>query len=155
MRGETARLSYKLENAERASIEPSIGEIGASGGELSVSPSEHTTYILKAFGRDGVTQQQEVIINVRPRQLTEPTHEAKKTRGKSSSTPAPRVRESLAGTRRDTAAPASRGSLQIGVGGAGIRVPIGGDTRAPTPTPKPKRSPVQIGIGRGYYPPDN
>jgi nucleoside-triphosphatase THEP1 len=153
--GESARLSYRLENAERAYIEPSIGEIGASGGDLSVSPSEHTTYTLMAFGRDGATQEQDVVINVRPRQHTEPTREAKKTRDKSSPTPGPRVRESSPGTRVDTAAPASRGSLQIGVGGAGIRIPIGGGTRAaPTATPKPRRSPVHIGIGRGYYPPN-
>jgi len=73
VRGESARLSYRLENAERASIEPSIGEIGPSGGELSVSPTEHTTYTLTAFGRDGATQQQEVMINVRLQQRTEPT----------------------------------------------------------------------------------
>jgi hypothetical protein len=155
VRGESARLSYRLENAERASIEPSIGEIGPSGGEFSVSPTGHTTYTLTAFGRDGATQQQEVMINVRLQQRTERTREAKKARDKSSPTPGPRVRESSGGTHADTAAPASRGSLQIGVGGAGIRIPIGGGTRgAPTATPKPRRTPVQIGIGRGYYPPD-
>ena len=141
VRGESARLSYRLENAERASIEPSIGEIGPSGGELSVSPTEHTTYTLTAFGRDGATQQQEVMINVRLQQRTERTREAKKARDKSSPTPGPRVRESSGGTHADTAAPASRGSLQIGVGGAGIRIPIGGGTRGtPTATPRPRRT---------------
>jgi TIR domain len=151
VRGESARLSYRLENAERASIDPSIGEIRPIEGDLSVSPTEHTTYTLTAFGRDGATQQQQVMINVRPRQRAEPTREASKKREKSSPTPGPRVRESSAGTRAAAAAPAPRGSLQIGIGGAGARIPIGAGTRAPTATPTP-RSKAQIGIGRGFDP---
>jgi hypothetical protein len=149
VRGENARLSYRLENAERAYIEPSIGKIGASGGELNVSPSEHTTYTLMAFGRDGETQEQDVVIDVRLRQNTEPTREASKKRDKHSPTPGPHAQSSV-GTRSSTAT-APGGSLQIGIGGAGVRVPIGGGTSRPTPTPRPK---VQIGIGRGFYQPD-
>jgi TIR domain len=150
VRGESARLSYRLENAERASIDPSIGEIGPIDGDLSVSPAERTTYTLTAFGRDGVTQQQQVIIDVQPREREKPKREASSKREKSSSTPSPRTRES----RAATGTPAPRGSVQIGVGGAGVRIPIGAGPRAPTPAPKPTRRPLQIGIGRGFSPPD-
>ena len=34
VRGESAKLSYKLENAERASIDPSIGEVDSAEGIL-------------------------------------------------------------------------------------------------------------------------
>jgi TIR domain len=150
VRGESARLSYRLENAERASIDPSIGDIGPIDGDLSVSPAERTIYTLTAFGRDGVAQQQQVIIDVQPRQREKPKREASSKREKSSSTPSPRTRES----RAATGTPAPRGSLQIGVGGAGVRIPIGAGPRAPTPAPKPTRRPPQIGIGRGVPPPD-
>jgi hypothetical protein len=150
VRGESARLSYRLENAERASIDPSIGEIGPIDGDLSVSPAERTIYTLTAFGRDGVTQQQQVIIDIQPRQREKPKREASSKREKSSSTPSPRTRES----RAATGTPAPRSSLQIGVGGAGVRIPIGASPRAPTPAPKPTRRPLQIGIGRGAPPPD-
>jgi hypothetical protein len=68
VRGESARLSYRLENAERASIDPYVGEIGPTEGDLSVSPEERTIYTLTAFGRGGATQREQVTINVRPRQ---------------------------------------------------------------------------------------
>jgi TIR domain len=124
VRGESARLSYRLENAERASIDPSLGEIGPTEGDLRVSPEERTIYTLTAFGRDGATQREQVMINVRPRQRTGPTREAPKKRDKSSPTPGPRVRERPAGVR----------------------------TAIPAPTQRPKER-IQIGIGRGFIPP--
>jgi hypothetical protein len=63
-RGERARLSYRLENAEGASIDPPVGRIHPIGGDLSVSPAKRTIYTLTAFGRDGGTQQQQVMIDV-------------------------------------------------------------------------------------------
>ena len=54
VRGESAKLSYKLENAERASIDPSVGEVDSAEGNLSVSPVERTEYTLTMFGRDGI-----------------------------------------------------------------------------------------------------
>jgi hypothetical protein len=140
VRGESAKLSYKLENAERASIDPSVGEVDSIEGNLSVSPVERTVYTLTMFGRDGVRERQRVTINVRPRERTGPTHEAPKKRDKSSPTPAPRVRDSSAGTREATGVSGQRGSLQIGIGPAGVRMPIGAGT--PAPTALPKRSPT-------------
>jgi TIR domain len=155
VRGESAKLSYKLENAERASIDPSLGEVDSIEGNLSVSPVERTVYTLTIVGRDGVRERQRVTINVRPRERTGSTHEAPKKRGKSSPTPVPRVREPSEGTRGATPAPGPRGSLQIGIGPAGVRIPIGAGRRAPTPTPTPRpRIKIQTGIGRGYYLPD-
>jgi hypothetical protein len=72
VRGKSARLSYRLENAERASIDPPVGEIGPTEGDVRVSPEERTIYTLTAFGRDGATQREQVIINVlnvRPRHI--------------------------------------------------------------------------------------
>ena len=63
-RGERARLSYRLENAEGASIDPPVGRIHPIEGDLSVSPAKRTIYTLTAFGRDGGTQQQQVTIDV-------------------------------------------------------------------------------------------
>jgi len=154
VRGERATLSYRLENAERASIDPSFGEIGPTEGDLSVSPEQRTTYTLTAFGRDGVALRQQVIIDVQSRQREKPKREAPSKRDKSSPTPGPRVRDSSAGTHGGASAPGQQGSLQIGIGPAGIRIPIGAGPRSPTPAPKPTRRPPQIGIGRGVSPPD-
>jgi TIR domain len=153
VRGERAKLSYKLENAEHASIDPSVGKVDSTEGNLSVSPDERTVYTLTMFGRDGVTERQRITIDVQPRKREKPKGEASGKREKSAPTPGPRVRESSAGTAGATRAPGQRGSLQIGIGPAGVRIPIGAGTRAPTttPTPRPK---IQIGIGRGYYIPD-
>jgi hypothetical protein len=153
VRGESAKLSYKLENAEHASIDPSVGTVDSTEGNLSVSPVERTVYTLTMFGRDGVTERQRIAIDVQPRRREKPKSEVPKKRDKSSPTPGPLVRDSSAGTRGATGASGQRGSLQIGIGPAGVRIPIGGGTRGSTatPTPRPK---VQIGIGRGYYPPD-
>ncbi|PYK14903.1 MAG: hypothetical protein DME55_14395 [Verrucomicrobia bacterium] len=153
VRGDSAKLSYKLENAEHASIDPSVGKVDSTEGNLSVSPDEHTVYTLTMFGRDGVTERQRITIDVQPRKREKPKSEVSKKRDKSSPTPGPRVRDSSAGARGATDAPGQRGSLQIGIGPAGVRIPIGAGTRAPTPTPKP-RTKVQTGIGRGYYLPD-
>ena len=153
VRGESAKLSYKLENAEHASIDPSVGKVDSTEGNLSVSPMERTEYTLTMFGRDGVTERQRITIDVQSRPREKPKSEVTKKRDKSSPTPGPRVRESSAGTRGSTSAPGQRGSLQIGVGPAGVRIPIGAGTRAPTATPKP-RIKIQTGIGRGYYLPD-
>ena len=153
VRGESAKLSYKLENAKRASIDPSVGEVDSVEGNLSVSPVERTEYTLTMFGRDGVTERQRITIDVQPRRREKPKSEVTKKRDKSSPTPGPRVRESSAGTRGSTSAPGQRGSLQIGIGPGGVRIPIGAGTRGPTATPKP-RTKVQTGIGRGYYLPD-
>jgi hypothetical protein len=149
VRGESAKLSYKLENAERASIDPSVGEVDSVEGNFSVSPGERTIYTLTAFSRDGAALQQQVIIDVQPRKREKPKREASEKRNKSSPAPGPRVRDSSAGTRGGAAAPGQRGSLQIGIGPPGVRIPIGAGTRASTatPTPRPK---VQIGIGRGF-----
>ena len=153
VRGESAKLSYKLENAEHASIDPSVGKVDSTEGNLSVSPVERTEYTLTMFGRDGVTERQRITIDVQPRRREKPKSEVAKKRDKSSPTPGPRVRDSSAGTRGSTSAPGQRGSLQIGIGPAGVRIPIGAGTRAPTPTPTP-RIKIQTGIGRGYYLPD-
>ena len=153
VRGESAKLSYKLENAERASIDPSVGEVDSVEGHLTVSPVERTEYTLTMFGRDGIAERDRITIDVQPRRREKPKSEVPKKRDKSSPTPGPRVRESSAGTRGDTAAPEQRGSVQIGIGPAGIRIPIGAGRRAPTPTPTP-RIKIQSGIGRGYYLPD-
>jgi hypothetical protein len=153
VRRESAKLSYKLENAERASIDPSVGEVDSVEGNLTVSPVERTEYTLTMFGRDGIAERERITIDVQPRRREKPKSEVSKKRDKSSPTSGPRVRDSSAGTRGATGAPGQRGSLQIGVGPAGVRIPIGAGTRASTatPTPRPK---VQIGIGRGYYLPD-
>ncbi len=112
VRGESARLSYRLQNAERASIDPSVGEIGPIEGDLSVSPEERTIYTLTAFGRDGATQRQQVMINIRPRQRTGATRETQKKREKDSPSPGPHLRVPPAGARTPTPAP----RLQIGIG---------------------------------------
>jgi len=153
VRGESAKLSYKLENAEHASIDPSVGKVDSTEGNLSVSPVERTEYTLTMFGRDGVTERQRITIDVQPRRREKPKSEVAKKRDKSSPTPGPRVRDSSAGTRGSTSAPGQRGSLQIGIGPAGVRIPIGAGTRAPTPTPTP-RIKIQTGIGQGSYLPD-
>jgi hypothetical protein len=129
VRGERARLSYKLENAERASIDPSVGEIGPIEGDLGVSPATRTIYTLTAFGRDGATERQELTINVQPRQRTGPTRDAKKKQltGVVPSPP-PHSAPNVSRTRP---------------------VPPAG-TRTATPTPRPR---LQIGIGRGITPP--
>jgi hypothetical protein len=153
VRGERAKLSYKLENAERASIEPSVGEVDSVEGNLTVSPVERTEYTLTMFGRDGIAERERITIDVQPRKREKPKSEVTKKRDKSSPTPGPRVRDSSAGTRGATGASGQRGSLQIGIGPGGVRIPIGAGTRGPTATPKP-RTKVQTGIGRGYYLPD-
>jgi hypothetical protein len=135
VRGERAMLSYRLENAERASIDPSFGEIGPTEGDLSVSPEERTTYTLTAFGRDGATQRQQVTINIRPQQSSGSTRETQKKREKTSPTPGP-TRETQ--KKREKTSPSP---------GPYRRVPS-----AATPTPRP-RVRIQIGIGRGYTPP--
>jgi hypothetical protein len=154
VRGESAKLSYKLENAEHASIDPSVGEVDSIEGNLSVSPEERTTYTLTLFGRDGVAERQRVTIDVQSRRRTGSTREASKKRDTSSPTADSRVRESSGGTRSSGVTSAPGGSLQIGIGGAGIRIPTGGGPRGPTPVPKPTRRPLQIGIGRGTAPSD-
>jgi TIR domain. len=150
VRGESAKLSYKLENAEHASIDPSVGKVDSTEGNLSVSPVERTEYTLTMFGRDGVTERQRITIDVQPRPREKPKSEVTKKRDKSSPTPGPRVRDSSAGTRGSTSAPGQRGSLQIGIGGAGVRIPIGAGTRRPTPTPTPRPN-IPSGVGRGLY----
>jgi hypothetical protein len=147
------KLSYKLENAEHASIDPSVGEVDSIEGNISVSPVERTEYTLTMISRDGVAERQRITIDVQPRRREKPKSEVPKKRDKSSPTPGPRVRDSSADTRGPPSAPGQRGSLQIGIGPAGVRIPIGAGTRAPTATPKP-RTKVQTGIGRGYYLPD-
>jgi hypothetical protein len=123
-------------------------------GDFRVSPGERTIYRLTAFGRDGTALRQQVIIDVQPRQHEKQQREASRKRDKSSPTSGPRVPDSSAGTRRGSAAPGHGGTLQIGIGPAGVRIPIGAGSRAPTPAPKPTRRPIQIGIGRGVAPPD-
>ena len=150
VRGESAKLSYKLENAEHASIDPSVGKVDSTEGNLSVSPVESTEYTLTMFGRDGVTERQRITIDVQPRRREKPKSEVTKKRDKSSPTPGPRVRDSSADTRGSTSAPGQRGSLQIGIGGAGVRIPIGAGTRRPTPTPTPRPN-IPSGVGRGLY----
>jgi hypothetical protein len=154
VRGESAKLSYKLENAERASIDPSVGEVDSIAGNLSVSPEERTTYTLTVFGGDGVTERQRVTIDVQSRRRTGSTREASKKRDTNSPTADSHVRESSGGSRSSSVTSAPGGSVQIGIGGSGIRIPVGGGSRAPTPVPKPTRKPLQIGIGRGVAPPD-
>jgi len=150
VRGESAKLSYKLENAEHASIDPSVGKVDSTEGNLSVSPVERTEYTLTMFGRDGVTERQRITIDVQPRRREKPKSEVTKKRDKRSPTPGPRVHDSSAGTRGSTSAPGQRGSLQIGIGGAGVRIPIGAGTRRPNPTPTPRPN-IPSGVGRGLY----
>jgi TIR domain len=121
-RGERAKLSYKLENAERASIDPSVGEVDLIEGNLSISPAERTTYTLTMFGRDGVVERQRVTINVQSRRRTESTREASKKRDTSSPRPGERVRKSSARISAATPTPAPRRKLQIGIG-RGVYVP--------------------------------
>jgi hypothetical protein len=142
-----------LENAGRASIDPSVGEVDSVEGNLTVSPVERTEYTLTMFGRDGIAERERITIDVQPRRREKPKSEVTKKRDKSSPTPGSRVRDSSAGTRGATGASGQRGSLQIGIGPGGVRIPIGAGTRGPTATPKP-RTKVQTGIGRGYYLPD-
>ena len=153
VRGESAKLSYKLENAEHASIDPLVGKVDSTEGNLSVSPVERTEYTLTMFGRDGVTERQRITIDVQSRRREKPKSEVTKKRDKSSPSPVPRVRESSAGTRGATGARSQRGSLQIGIGPAGVRIPIGGGTRAPTATPKP-RTKCKPGSDGGSTSPD-
>ena len=153
VRGESAKLSYKLENAERASIDPSIGEVDLVEGNLTVSPVKRTEYTLTMFGRDGIAERERITIDVQPRPREKPKSEVSKKRDKSSPAAASRARESSDGTRSSGVTSAPGGSLQIGIGGAGVRIPSGAGRRAPTPTPKP-RIKIQTGIGRGYYLPD-
>src|SRR5947199_1912212 len=148
VRGESAKLSYKLENAEHASIDPSVGKVDSTEGNLSVSPVERTEYTLTMFGRDGVTERQRITIDVQPRRREKPKSEVAKKRDKSSPTPGPRVRDSSAGTRGSTSAPGQRGSLQIGIGPASVRIPIGAGTRAPTRTPTPR---IQLPTSSGRH----
>jgi hypothetical protein len=115
-RGESARLSYKLENAERASVDPSVGEIGPIEGDLSVSPAERTIYTLTAFGRDGATQRQQVIINVQSRQRTGPTREPKKKQVAGSGVSRSRPVPSALPRRAPTPRPTPRVKIQIGIG---------------------------------------
>ena len=150
VRGESAKLSYKLENAERASIDPSVGEVNSTEGNLTVSPTERTEYTLTMFGRDGIAERERVTINVRLREGKGSARETTKKREKSSPQPGSRVRDSSDGTRGATSEPAPRGSLQIGIGPAGVRIPIGAGRRAPTPTPTP-RPKIPSGVGRGLY----
>ena len=147
------KLSYKLDNAERASIDPPVGAVDLIEGNLTVSPADTTTYTLTMFGRDGVTERQRVTVNVRPRERTAATRETAKKRDKPPAPGTP-IRDASAGKRSDTAKPAPGGSLQIGIGPAGVRIPIAAGPRAPSPSPKPTRRPPQIGIGRGVSPPD-
>ena len=142
VRGDSAKLSYKLENAEHASIDPSVGKVDSTEGNLSVSPVERTVYTLTMFGRDGVTERQRITIDVQPQRREKPKSEVSKKRDTSSPTPGP--------TRGSTSAPGQRGSLQIGIGGAGVRIPIGAGTRRPTPTPTPRPN-IPSGVGRGLY----
>jgi hypothetical protein len=116
VRGESAKLSYKLENAEHASIDPSVGKVDSTEGNLSVSPVERTEYTLTMFGRDGVTERQRITIDVQPRRREKPKSEVTKKRDKSSPTPGPRVRQSSAGTRAPTATPRPRIRVQSGIG---------------------------------------
>ncbi|HEU0207466.1 MAG TPA: toll/interleukin-1 receptor domain-containing protein [Candidatus Udaeobacter sp.] len=153
VRGESAKLSYKLENAERASIDPSVGEVDSVEGNVTVSPVKRTEYTLIMFGRDGIAERERITIDVQPRRREKPKSEVSKKRDKSSPVPDSRVRESSDRTRGANSESAPRGSLQIGIGPAGVRIPIGGGRRAPTPTPTP-RTKIQTGIGRGYYLPD-
>ena len=130
VRGESAKLSYKLENAEHASIDPLVGKVDSTEGNLSVSPVERTVYTLTMFGRDGVTERQRITIDVQPRRREKPKSEVSKKRDKSSPTP---------GSRGATGAPGQRGALQIGAG-----------PRGPTATPKPRPN-IPSGVGRGLY----
>jgi TIR domain len=116
VRGESAKLSYKLENAKHASIDPLVGKVDSTEGNLSVSPVERTEYTLTMFGRDGVTERQRITIDVQPRRREKPKSEVPKKRDKSSPTPGPRVRESSAGTRAPTATPRPRIKVQTGIG---------------------------------------
>jgi nucleoside-triphosphatase THEP1 len=150
VRGESAKLSYKLENAERASIDPSVGEVNSIEGNLTVSPTERTEYTLTMFGRDGIAERERITIDVQPRRREKPKSEVSKKRDKSSPVPGSRVRESSDDTRGATSEPAQRGSLQIGIGPAGVRIPLGAGRRKPTPTPTPRPN-IPSGVGRGLY----
>jgi hypothetical protein len=139
-----------LENAERASIDPSVGEVNSIEGNLTVSPTERTEYTLTMFGRDGIAERERITIDVQPRRREKPKSEVSKKRDKSSPVPGSRVRDSSDDTRGATSEPARRGSLQIGIGPAGVRIPVGTGRRKPTPTPTPRPN-IPSGVGRGLY----
>ncbi len=52
--GQSTTLTWSADNAELVTMQPGGGEVPASG-QLSVSPSDDTTYILTAFGAPGTT----------------------------------------------------------------------------------------------------
>ncbi|MGB9455266.1 MAG: OmpA family protein [Bryobacteraceae bacterium] len=55
--GQTATLSWVIQNATSASIAPSVGPVSATTGSVAVSPTATTTYTLTATGPNGTTTQ--------------------------------------------------------------------------------------------------
>ena len=51
--GQSSTLSWKIQDADSASISPSIGGVSATGGSISVAPTSTTTYTLTAKNSAG------------------------------------------------------------------------------------------------------
>jgi hypothetical protein len=65
--GQSATLTWTIENATSATISPAVGTVNASSGSVSVSPTQTTTYTLSATGPTGtVTAQQTVQVTAQP-----------------------------------------------------------------------------------------
>ena len=55
--GQTATLTWVIQNATSATIAPGVGSVNASSGSIAVSPTATTTYTLTATGPNGTTTQ--------------------------------------------------------------------------------------------------
>lgn len=62
-RGEAAVLRWSTQKAERVTLDPAAGEVGAEG-QLEVRPAETTLYTLRAFNRAGEQQSESVGVEV-------------------------------------------------------------------------------------------
>jgi serine/threonine protein kinase len=62
--GELATLQWALENAISGQIEPSVGDLPRTSGQLTVRPAASTTYVLTARASDGATATSSVTVQV-------------------------------------------------------------------------------------------
>jgi hypothetical protein len=59
--GTPVQLSYLIENAQSASIEPGIGVVAAKPGSIELTPLEETTYVLTATNPNGTSTAQVMV----------------------------------------------------------------------------------------------
>jgi hypothetical protein len=65
--GQSATLTWTIENASSATITPGVGTVSASSGSVTVSPTQTTNYTLTATGPTGtITAQQIVQVTAQP-----------------------------------------------------------------------------------------